>query len=100
VNTDVYGIVALILQIAQAHNVTVPGGHQYNVPSGNITGPTLPTQLGPATSYSTTAIIGADDFSDDETTIKDRFDIIVRVTRELTPTCMFSIFGSYIYLSH
>jgi hypothetical protein len=98
VNTDAYEIVALILQIAQANNVTVPGGHQYNVPSGNITGPTLLTQPGPVTSYSTAAIIGADDFNDDETTMKDLFDIIVQITREVTPTCMFPIVGLYIYL--
>jgi hypothetical protein len=100
VNTDAYQIVALILQIAQAHNVTVPGGHQYNVPSENITSPTLPAQLPPQISYSTAAITGADDFNDGETTIKDLFDITVQITREVTPTCMFPIVGSYIYLSH
>jgi hypothetical protein len=100
VNIDLYQTVALILQIAQAHNVTVPGGHQYNVPSGNITSPTSSTQFGPAISYSTEAIMGADNFNDDETTIKDLFDIIVQTTREVSPTCMFLIVCACVHSSH
>ena len=94
-NTDIYQTVAVILQTAQAHNVTVPGGAKYNVPSGNITADlTMPTQPGAGprsnlTSYSTAAIVGADDYKDSQVTIKDLFDIIVQNTREVTPTCMF-----------
>ena len=88
-NTDVYGFVALILQAAQALNITAPGGHKYNVPSGNITvdltGPTTSTLV----SYTEAAISGADDFVDGGVTIKDVFDEIVTVTRTITPTCKF-----------
>ena len=85
-NTDVYSFVALVLQAAQALNITVPGGHKYNVPIGNFTisdiiGTSTPTLA----SYSSVAISGADDFNDGSVTIKDIFDIIVRNTREVTP---------------
>ena len=82
---DVYQILALVLQAAQAHNVTVPGGKKYNVPSGNITfNNTASTNL---TSYSLVAIIGADDFRDNNTKVKDIFDTFVEITRDITPTC-------------
>ena len=91
-NTDLYSIVALVLQATQALNITVPGGRKYNVPTGNftlssnITGTSTPA----LTSYSPVAIAGADDFADGSVTIKDIFDIIVSNTREVTPTCEFS----------
>ena len=93
-NTYVYDVVALVLQSAQAHNITVPGGDKYSVPSENITDPIPPTLLGSdpvsnLTDYSPAAITGADDFRNNQTTIKDIFDIIVQTTREITPTCMF-----------
>jgi hypothetical protein len=87
VNGDVYTYAALVLQAAQALNVTIPGGKKYNVPSGNITlntGDASPPSL---TSYTLTAISGADDFNDGSVTIKDVFDDVVNVTREVTPTC-------------
>ena len=91
VNTDLYSFVALVLQAAQALNIHIPGGRKYNVPTGNftissdITGTSTPT----LTSYSGVAIAGADDFADGSVTIEDIFDIIVRNTREVTPTCEF-----------
>ena len=96
-NTYVYQIVALILQIAQAHNLAVPGCQKYNVPSGNITDPSSSTQPSASnlTSYSLAAIARADDFRDNQSTIKDLFDSIVYNTRNITPTCMFPIVGSY-----
>jgi hypothetical protein len=89
VNGDVYTYVALVLQAAQALNITVPEGKKYNVPSGNFTfGYTGNTSsLASLTSYTEVAISGADDFSDDGVTIKDVFDLIVSNTREVTPTC-------------
>ena len=94
----------MALQTAQAHNVTVPGGDKYNVPSVKITDLTGPVDPGtiPAsnlTSYTTAAISGADDFRDGKITIKDLFDIIVKTTRKVTPTCMFLIVGSYLSAS-
>ena len=99
-NTYIYEVVALVLQSAQAHNITVPGCDKYNIPFENITDPIPPTTLAsdPAsnlTVYSMAAIIGADEFRDNQTTIKDFFDLIVQTTREITPTCMFAIIGSY-----
>ena len=99
VNGYIYQFVALILQIAQANNVTVPGGGTYNVPSVNITDPTGPVDPGTTpvsnlTSYTTAAVIGADDFGNGKTTINDVFDMIVQVTRNVTPTCMFLTVGS------
>ena len=89
-NSDVYQIVALILQSAQAHNVTIPGGKKYNVPSGNITidldQPS--TSQNTSLSYSTVAITGADDFRDNNTQVKDVFDDIVENTRDVSPTCV------------
>ena len=101
-NAYVYQLVTVVLQTAQAHNVTVPGGEKYNVPSVNITdpaGPVDPSTVPPTnlTSYTTTAISGADDFEDDKITIKDVFDIIVQTTRKVTPTCMFLIVGSCMF---
>ena len=90
-NNDAYPIVALVLQSAQAHNVTIPGGKKYNVPSGNITiDQSSTSQNTPNTSYSTVAITGADDFRDKNTQIKDVFDDIVENTRDISPTCVLS----------
>jgi hypothetical protein len=100
VNTDLYAFVALVLQAAQALNITAPGGHNYNVPTGTInntlTGDSTPPTL---TDYTQVAIAGADDFADGGVTIKDVFDIIVSNTREVTPTCRFSPISSYIIRS-
>ena len=100
-NTYVYQTVALVLQIAQAHNVTVPGRQKYNVPSGNIPDPSSSTQPSASnlTSYSLAAIAGADDFRDSQSTIKDLFDSIVYNTRKITPTCTSPIVGSYPFVS-
>jgi hypothetical protein len=91
-NGDIYRFVAFILQASQAHGITIGGSDKYNVPSGNVTvdetGNEPPTST--LTSYTTTAIIGADDFNDDNTTVTDLFDIIVGVTRQVTPTCTFA----------
>jgi len=95
VNTDVYQIVALVLQASQAYNVTIGGGHKYNVPSGNITFDQSSLNQVSLTSYSVSAISGADDFNDDDTTIEDLFDDIVGITREVTPTCKISIIRPY-----
>ena len=99
-NTYVYDVVALVLQSAQAHNITVPGGDKYSVPPENITDSisSIVSDSGTVsnlTVYSITAIIGADDFRDNQKTIEEVFDIIVQTTREITPTCMFATIGSY-----
>jgi hypothetical protein len=88
--------VGLILQAAEAYNITVGGGPKYNVPSGNFNidlSSSTPSQN--LTSYTTAAICGADDFNDDHVTVKDIFNIIVNITREITPTCGFLIVGAY-----
>ena len=90
VNSFVYQLVGLVLQASQAHNIAIEGCAKYNVPSGNITltgtgNPSSPT----LTSYSLTAIIGADDFVDSNATMTDLFDTIVDVTQQITPTCAF-----------
>ena len=95
VNTDLYAFVALVLQTAQALNVTAPGGHKYNVPTGNITSNPVVSTTPSLVSYSQVAISGADDFADGGVTIKDVFDAIVNNTREVTPTCRFSALTSY-----
>ena len=101
VNGWLYQAVGFILQTARANNITVPCNRKYNVPSGNITvGPPPSPPLGPPpipglTPYTMVAIPGADDFSDNKTTIKDIFDAIVDTTREVTPTCMSSVAGLY-----
>ena len=91
-NSVVYQIAGLVLQAAQVHNVTVPGGHKYNVPSGNIAIDQIPPSqdgsVSNLTSYTTAAISGADDFVDSKIIIDDVFDIIVNTAREVTPTCM------------
>ncbi|KAF9785048.1 hypothetical protein BJ322DRAFT_1108516 [Thelephora terrestris] len=87
VNGPIYQFVALALQAAQAHNITTDGGFKYNVPSGNITIDQTGNPPSPnLTSYTTAAIVGADDFNDDKTTITNLFDIIVNVTRQDTAT--------------
>ena len=102
VNNEVYPTLVNILQIAQTHNVTVPGGRRYDVPSDNVTDSILQDFNSPKsslTSYSQVAIAGADDFWDNTTTIKDIFDIIVETTREVTPTCEFSVINSHLIAS-
>jgi len=95
-NDYFYPLVALVLQGSQAHNVTVGEGVEYNVPSGEVTfgeaalgawGGATPSRN--LTSNALSAISGADNFNDDNTTIRDLFDIIVSNTREVTPTCKF-----------
>ena len=102
-NSVVYQIAGLVLQAAQVHNVTVPGGHKYNVPSGNIAIDQIPPSqdgsVSNLTSYTTAVISGADDFVDSKIIIEDVFDIIVNTTREVTPTCMFPLLAR-IYLSY
>lgn len=92
VNGEIYQFVAFVLQASQAHNITIDGGAKYNVPSGSIVingmGKTSTPNL---TSYATAAIIGADDFNDDNTTLDGLFDIIVNTTRQVTPSCMFLV---------
>ena len=98
-NTDIYELVAFILQASQELNITVPGGKKYNIPTESViinTGGTSPPTL---TSYSTAAIIGADDFVDSGVTINSVFDTIVNVTREITPTCRFSVIGLRLFIS-
>jgi len=89
VNRDVYQIVALVLQAADTYNAThtIEGGRKYNVPSENITIDDPPSDQTSLTPYSQAAIAGADDFSDDDTTVEDLFDDIVGVTRKVSPTC-------------
>ena len=92
-NGATYDIVAYILQVSQAHNITIEGSGKYNVPSQEIIiDPSVFGTPDNLTSYATAAISGADDFNDGNTTIKDVFDIIVNNTREVTPTCEFSFF--------
>ena len=101
-NDEVYPTLVNILQIAQAHNVTAPEGRHYNVPSDNFPDPILQEFSSPEsdlTSYSQVAIAGADDFWDDNTTIKDIFDIIVETTRDVTPTCELSVIISPLFNS-
>ena len=94
-NSFVYAFVATVLQAAQAHNVAVPGGGKYNIPSGNFTADLIGSDSTPTlTSYLQAAIAGADDSADGDVTVKDVFDIIVSNTREVTPTCKFSNIGS------
>ena len=99
-NGGIYQFVAFALQAAQARNLTIDGGAKYNVPSGNFFAQNLlpsETDVIPLNSatYSSVAIFGADDFDDDNTTIKDLFDIIVKTTRQVIPSCKFHSVGSY-----
>ena len=104
VNTDIYQLVVLLLQTAQAHNVTIGGGAKYNVPSvevaidGSFMSATGAASSPSLTSYSQVAISGGDDFNDGSVTIKDVFDIIVNTTREVTPTCKFPIIHPYLFV--
>ena len=97
-NGDIYQVVCLILQAAEAHNITVGGGSKYNVPSGDFTTnlPNVPATSQNLTSYALAAIAGADNFNDDNVIARDVFDIIVDVTREVTPTCEFPIVRPYL----
>ena len=91
-NGDIYQFVGFILQTAQAHNITIDGGAKYNVPPGVITidnSSLSGTSSQNLTSYTSAAIAGADDFNDNNATIRDGFDAIVNITREVTPTCEF-----------
>lgn len=105
-NTLVYKFVAFVLQASKAHNVTVDGGAKYSVPSEEVAidDPAFEAILNgdPSsrnlTSHALAAISGADNFNDDETTITDVFDLIVNNTREVTPTCKFTLF-THIYSS-
>ena len=89
VNGYLYQYVALALQISQAHNITIAGCREYNVPSEDITLENPPeAELQPsAMSYSQYAISGADDFNDEMVTVKEVFDVVVKTTRKITPTC-------------
>ena len=89
-NGEVYLLVGSILQAAEAYNITVGEGFKYHVPSGNFTFdiPSIVSSQN-LTSYTQAAIAGADNFNDDNVTVKDVFDIIVNVTRQVTPTCEF-----------
>lgn len=106
-NTSIYQFVAFVLQASKAHNVTVDGGAKYSVPSGEFaidesTFGAFLSDVPPSrdlTSYALTAISGADNFNDDETTIGDVFNLIVNNTREVTPTCRFPLFA-HIYSSY
>ena len=98
INGDVYQTLLLLAQLAQSHNVTVGGSTRYTVPSVlPPTGKTFLSGNGAApspnlTSYALAAISGADNFNDDSVTIKDIFDTIVGVTREVTSACESPIF--------
>ena len=97
VNSQVYQLVAAVLQLAQEHNVTLSGGAKYSVPSGNFSfDKTLLSTIGAAppqnlTSYALAAISGADNFNDDSVTIKNVFDVVVSNTRQVTPSCEFLV---------
>ena len=98
-NSFLYAYVALVMQASQAHNVPIPGGRKYNVPSGNITiDDTVDTFYPNRTSYSQAAIAGSDDFSYGNTTTKDAFDIIVENTREVSPTCKSRTVRLYMFI--
>ncbi|KAF9644641.1 hypothetical protein BDM02DRAFT_3121546, partial [Thelephora ganbajun] len=91
VNSYLYQSVAFALQASQVHNVTIDGGAKHNIPSGEFTidkslSETGATSSQNLTSYTIAAIVGADGFNDNNTTIRDVFDIIVNITREVTPT--------------
>ena len=93
-NEDVYPLIALIHQTAEAHNVTLDAGLKINVPSGEFTfDKSRLAKSGAApgalTSYSQAAISGADNFNDGSARVSDVFDTIVANTRQITPTCKF-----------
>jgi len=103
VNGFIYQFAGFILQTSQARNVTIDGADKYIVPSGDFTisesllrgiGALPPPNL---TSYTPLAIGGADNFNDGDVTIKDVFDIIVKTTREVTPTCKSPAVSVHIY---
>jgi len=97
VNQQVYQIVAIVLQLALDHNVTLSGGAKYSVPSGDFSfDKTLLSTIGAAplqnlTSYALAAISGADNFNDDSVTIKNVFDVVVSNTRQVTASCEFPV---------
>ena len=98
-NSYFYPAVAYILQLARAHNVAVPGGRRYNVPSENITNPISADDIYPPglTSYTQMAISGADDVGDSKTTVGDIFDLTVDNTRDVSPTCEFPVINSHLF---
>ena len=96
-NDDIYRFVGFILQTAQAHNITIDGCPKYNVLSGEF----MISSEAPSpnlTSYSATAISGADDFRDGDVTIRDVLDVIVNNTREVTATCEFFAIRLYLFV--
>ena len=87
-NDLLYGYVSLVLQAAQAHNVAIPGGRKYQVPSGNVTLEDPINAISAIrTSYSLNAISGADNFHDGSATIRDILDSVVETTRNVSSTC-------------
>ena len=98
-NDVTYNFVASILQTSQAHNVTIDGGDKYNIPSEEVTIDESIFAPQSLISHALEAISGADNFNDDNTTIREVFDSLVNNTREVTPTCEFSLF-TYIYSFH
>jgi len=92
------------LQTSQVRNVTIHGGHKYNVPSGNFTiDESLLDEIGAIpslnlASYTQPAIVGADDFNDGNTTMRDVFDAIIENTREVTPTCGSLMIHSHLFM--
>jgi hypothetical protein len=98
VNSDVYEVVAFLLQVAEAHNITIGGGTKYNVPSEPIVLHPPPAASPSLTSYTQVAISGADNFNDDRVTVKDVFDVVVNNTRNETPTCEFPIVRLYLFV--
>ena len=94
-----YSTAVYILQLAQTHNVAVPGGRRYNTPSENIANPISPNDISPPNlnSYTGVAIPGADDVGDSKMTIRDIFDFIVDLTRDVSPTCEFPAINSYLF---
>lgn len=92
-NDVTYNLVAFILQTSQTHNVTIDGGDKYNVPAEQVTiDESVFGSTQSLATYGLTAISGADNFNDDNTTINEVFDSLVNNTRESTPTCEFSLF--------
>jgi len=88
-NNDVYPLIALIHQTAQAHNITLKTGLKINVPSEKVTFDKRRLEKrapGALTSYSQAAIAGADNTHDGSATVSDVFDTIVANTRQITPT--------------
>jgi len=103
VNGFIYRFAGFVLQTSQARNITIDGIHNYIVPSGDFTiSESLLREIGALpspnlTSYTQSAISGADNFNDGDATIRDVFDMIVNNTREVTPTCKSRTVFAHIY---